>query len=131
MFSQASVILSTGVCVSQHALGQTPTLADTPLGRHPPADPLGRHTLPGQTPPSPRQPLQRTVRILLECILVRRRNGRPNIKIHSFEISPPPSSPKAEDDTGCQKTSTVYIPTKVLPLVMCLSARCTMAVYVM
>ena len=53
MFSQASVILFMGACVSQHALGQTPP------GRHPP---LGRHP--------PRWPLQRTVRILLECILV-------------------------------------------------------------
>ena len=31
--------------------------------------PWGRHPH-GQTPPPPRQPLQRTVRILLECILV-------------------------------------------------------------
>ena len=38
-----------------------------PLGRHP----LGRHP-PGRHPwaDTPRQPLQRTVRILLECILV-------------------------------------------------------------
>ena len=71
-----SVILSTGRC-----------LADTPPGRHP----LGRHPPPGQTTPwadtplgKPPQadtpwadtplpqgrPLQRTVRILLECILV-------------------------------------------------------------
>ena len=60
MFSQASVILFTGG-VSQHALGQTPPLGIYPLpDRHPP----GRHT------PSPRRPLQRTVRILLKCILV-------------------------------------------------------------
>ena len=39
-------------------------LADTPPGRNPRVDtPLGR-------PPAPRRPLQRTVRILLECILV-------------------------------------------------------------
>ena len=52
-FSQASVILFTGgrgcVCV-----------ADIPLGRHPP----------GQTPPT-RWLLEWTVRVLLECILVR------------------------------------------------------------
>ena len=52
--------------------GQTPPPADTPPGqthtphthpgRHPPAD---RHN-----PPTPRWPLQHTVRILLECILV-------------------------------------------------------------
>ena len=52
IFSQASVILSTGEC-----------LADTP-GTHPRAD-----TLLGRHPPG-RQLLQRTVRILLECILV-------------------------------------------------------------
>ena len=48
--------------------GQTPPLwADTPW------TPSGQtpHPPPGQTPPSPRRPLQRTVRILLECILVK------------------------------------------------------------
>ena len=45
--------------ISQHALGQT-----HPLGRHIPAC-TGPDTL-----PYPRRPLQRTVRILLECILV-------------------------------------------------------------
>ena len=97
MFSQASVILSTGGGV--HPPGQTPPLgrhppppadnrsciqpprqtppwADTtPLGRHPPRQtPPGRHpprqTPPPPPPPFPRRPLQRTVRILLECILV-------------------------------------------------------------
>ena len=46
---------------------QAPPWTDTPLGRHLP----GRHPrgeTPGQTPP--RQPLQRMVRILLECFLV-------------------------------------------------------------
>ena len=39
-------------------------------GRHPQADtPLGRHPPPRQTPPQ-KQPLQWTVGILLECILV-------------------------------------------------------------
>ena len=59
MFSQASVILSTG----QTPPGQTPPWADTP-GQTPPClVHAGIH-------PPPRQPLQRTVRILLECILV-------------------------------------------------------------
>ena len=62
-----------------------PHWEDTPLGIHPQANihpqadthpradtPLGRHTTPGQTPLLPRRPLQRTVRILLECILVHR-----------------------------------------------------------
>ena len=40
---------------SRHAHGQTPPWADTTIGRQP-------------TPP--RRPLQKTVRILLECILV-------------------------------------------------------------
>ena len=40
----------------------------TPLGRYPPPLPLGR-TPPGRPPPPPRRPLQRTVRIPLECIL--------------------------------------------------------------
>ena len=53
MFSQASVVLFTGGG------------GGTPLGRNPQADtPLGRH------PPPPRRLLQRTVRILLECIHV-------------------------------------------------------------
>ena len=48
---------------------QTPPCTDTPLGKHPPGrhPPLGRHHPTGQTP---QRPLQRTVRILLECILV-------------------------------------------------------------
>ena len=45
---------------------QIPSWADTPLGRYPP----GRHPTPlGRHPPY-RRPLQRTVHILLECILV-------------------------------------------------------------
>ena len=67
MFSRTSAILSWGG-----------GLADTPFGRHPP---MGRHppwadTPHGQTPPMGRHPpskkrsLQRTVRILLECIPV-------------------------------------------------------------
>ena len=61
--------------MSRHALGKTPlppgrhipacTGADTPI---PWAD-ISQHAL-GQTPP--RRPLQRTARILLECILVLR-----------------------------------------------------------
>ena len=64
MFSQASAILFTEG-ISEHALGQTLPQAephprtDTPLGIHPP-----RQTS------TPQWPLQRTVRILLECILV-------------------------------------------------------------
>ena len=65
--------------VSQHTLGQTPTPGQIlPPGRHPlrqtPPCPVhaGIHPLPSEcrdTPPS-RRPLLRTVRILLECILV-------------------------------------------------------------
>ena len=59
-FLHLSVILSTSECIPAC------TWADTPLGRHlPRAD-----TPPGQTPPPSRRLLQRTVRILLECILV-------------------------------------------------------------
>ena len=66
IFSQASVILSTGGCVSQHELGQTPpSRADTPQSD----TPSGRHTPTPQSPP-PRPPLQQTVLILLECFLV-------------------------------------------------------------
>ena len=82
MFSQAPVILSTG------GVWQTPPERPHPLGRHPDGQ---THTPAGQTPPtqcmlgyspcpvhagihtphlSPRRPLQQTVRILLECILV-------------------------------------------------------------
>ena len=62
MFLHLSVILSTRVCVSQHALEQTPPPGQTslPPGRHPP----------GKTPlPPSRRLLQRTVCILLECIV--------------------------------------------------------------
>ena len=62
MFSQVCVKNSVQGGVSHHALGQTPSWADTPPGRHPP----------GRLPQAdtPRRPLQRTVHILLECILV-------------------------------------------------------------
>ena len=43
----------------------------TPLGRHPPRQTPPGQITPGRTPPPPpRLPLQRTVRILLECIPV-------------------------------------------------------------
>ena len=65
MFSQASVILFTGVC-GRHPPRQTLSLGrQPPLGRHPPAQ-----CMLGYTHPSPQRPLQRTVRILLECILL-------------------------------------------------------------
>ena len=75
MFLHLSVILFTGEGFWQISLGRHPPeadnpWADTPVGRQPHlADtppfrhPLGRH-------PRPRRPLQRTVRMLLECILV-------------------------------------------------------------
>ena len=90
MFSQASVILFTGLCdrhpPGRHPPGQTHPQGRHTLDRHPP----GRHP-PGQTAPLPsaswdtphtqcklgytpcpplQAPLQWTVRILLECILV-------------------------------------------------------------
>ena len=72
MFSQACVKNSVhgGGCVSQHALGQTPP-TQCMLGYTPP----GQTTPRADTPPPfrhipHRRPLQRTVRILLECILV-------------------------------------------------------------
>ena len=72
---------SWGVCVEDTPLGRHPTCADFPPGRHPPgrqptwADtPLGRYTTCADTPngrsPPPRRLQQRTVRILLECIVV-------------------------------------------------------------
>ena len=66
MFSRASVKNSVhgGVSVPLHAgihpLGRHSPWADNYLGGHPQAD----------TPTPPRWPLQRTTRILLECILV-------------------------------------------------------------
>ena len=80
MFLHMSVILSTGdgVWQADTPWADTPLPGQTPLaGRHPP-----RHTPPEQTPhwqadthlgetsPPPGRPLQRTVRILLECIPV-------------------------------------------------------------
>ena len=88
--SCGKVMFYTGVCYSVHRRGpswadtpwaDTPPLQQTPpppMGRHPPS----RHPLPSacwDTPPAqcmlgytplPQRPLQRTVRILLECILV-------------------------------------------------------------
>ena len=56
-----------GGCVSQHALGQTPPCpvhaGIHPPGRHPPWTDTPRTDTP------PRQPVQQTVRMLLECIL--------------------------------------------------------------
>ena len=86
MFSQASVILSTGGWgCGRHPWADTP-LSRYPLGRHHPGrytNLLGRYphadTLHADTPcpvhagihpPLPGRPLQRTVRILLECIIV-------------------------------------------------------------
>ena len=58
MFLHLSVILFTGGCLSQHAVGGcTPPWADNPT-RQTPADPPGRHS-PRQTPPSGRHPLLR------------------------------------------------------------------------
>ena len=54
-----------GGCLPQCMLEYTHPQADTPTGQTPP---FGRHP-PGQTRPT-RYLLQRTVRILLECILV-------------------------------------------------------------
>ena len=82
MFSQASVILFTvgGGHVSQHALIRHPSTGQTPPPRQ--TLPWADTSLPSAcwdtpTPPSacwdtppPRRPLQRTVRTLLECILV-------------------------------------------------------------
>ena len=72
MFLHLSVILFGGVCVPActwaDSPGHTPPRTDTPntFGQ---THPLGRHP---QAPPQPhsRRLLQRTVRILLECILV-------------------------------------------------------------
>ena len=100
MFSQA--------CHSFHGQGVHP------LARHPPQPdrPPWANT-PGQTPP-PRRPLQRTVRILLECILVTRMHssrmrtgrslticqsllpvggllGRGVVSQHALRQTPPPS----------------------------------------
>ena len=56
--------------VSHSVHGARGCLADNPLGRHPQADtPTPTQCMLGCTPPS-RRPLQRTVRILLECFLV-------------------------------------------------------------
>ena len=58
----------------RHPPGQTYPSADTPRQTPSPGQTLPRQTTPRQTPPSPhpssRQPLQWTLRILLECILV-------------------------------------------------------------
>ena len=83
MFSQVSVILFTGTVVADTPLcrhpswadstpppRQTPAWADTPLGRHPPGQAPPEQTPPPRADNPPRWLLQRTVRILRECILV-------------------------------------------------------------
>ena len=81
MFLHLSVILFTGGWVSgRHPLldRHFPSWADTPLGRHPlgqtpppraDTNPPGRHLPLGGHPSPSRRPLQRTVRILLECTI--------------------------------------------------------------
>ena len=72
MFSQAFVILFTAGVSAQYMLGYTypPRRKHTcpPKAHLPGSTPPGKHT-PGKHTP-PRRPLQRTVRILLECFLV-------------------------------------------------------------
>ena len=73
MFSQASVILFTGGCLPS-ARWDTHTPHSQEAHLPPKSTTLGKHTPwearpPGSTPP-PRRPLQRAVRILLECFLV-------------------------------------------------------------
>ena len=76
MCSQASVILSTRGGVFDSFLGYTPPWTDTPFGQTSPHwvdSPTLEQTPPPWAAPPPRpqrRPLQRTVRILLECILV-------------------------------------------------------------
>ena len=66
MFSQACVKNSVHTGVVYTPLGRHPTWADTPR----PDTPQGRHPQADTPAPPPRRRLQRTVRILLECILV-------------------------------------------------------------
>ena len=93
--SSCGKVMFSQVSVCPQGRGVQPLAGRQPLGRHPPAryppgrhtswadtppgqtHPLGRHTTPGQThllradtSPPPRWLLQRTVHILLECILV-------------------------------------------------------------
>ena len=56
---------------SRHPWEQTPLGADTLRSRHPQQTTPGAGIPPGKRTPRSRQPLLRTVRILLECILVK------------------------------------------------------------
>ena len=100
MFLQACVCpRGGGVCLSAcwdttsakaDLLRSRPPLgADTPQSRHPPrADtPRSRHP-PEQTPLRERQPLLRTVRILLECILILNQNIRNRAKLVTDPFAP-------------------------------------------
>ena len=69
MFSQTSVILFTWGVDTPYWAG-TPLWPDTPWADMPPK----QTSPPGQTPPLSRWLLQRTVCILLECILITTRN---------------------------------------------------------
>ena len=80
MFLHLTVILSTGLCMPS-VCWDTPPRQTSPLGsRHPPGsrhpqetDTPGKQTLPRKQTP-PQRPLLRTVRILMECILVFAKN---------------------------------------------------------
>ena len=65
-------VVAARLCFYRHPWFCSWGVADTPPGRHPPGrPPMGRHPL-AKHPPrqTPLWPLQRTVRILLKCILV-------------------------------------------------------------
>ena len=83
-----AMFLHRSVCHSVHreVFGSHHPLDKHPPGRHlPGSQPLLRQT----TPPPPRRPLQRTVRILLECILIITMGVRENFFsiffLHSLE----------------------------------------------
>ena len=73
----------THVCGSVH--GGWRSVWQTPPGQTPPGQTRPGQTPSRQTPPPPRRPLQRTVRILLDCILVFRifRIILANLSMHS------------------------------------------------
>ena len=90
----------------------------------------GRHHHPRQTP-SPRRPLQRTVRILVECILVSRVHWAPLTNTTLTMILFVPQSPPCPENISelINSLQSCDLPSRCNPLLLMLASLLTYAVY--